>query len=153
MESSFHSLTPSLPLFCNCQFWRLDWTQFQAHIAAGWRPETRLFTSNYCSLLCLVFWLCLSKPLCTDHTENTAYIVDEACLPPRCLAIYILLSRALACAGMCLPGRCLAMGLRVKIFWWLRNNDWNRNIASSPDTQSSKPEYPKSTFARKRAHR
>jgi hypothetical protein len=47
MKSSFHSLIPFLPLFCNCQFQRLDSIQFlcsQAHILAGWSHETRLFT-------------------------------------------------------------------------------------------------------------
>jgi hypothetical protein len=48
-----------LPLFCNCQFRRLL-TQLssQAHILAGLRLETRLFTSDYRSLLGRVFWLC-----------------------------------------------------------------------------------------------
>jgi hypothetical protein len=50
MESPFHSLTPFLTLFCNCQFRGLDPIQFQDHIPAGWRLETRLFTR----LLCLV---------------------------------------------------------------------------------------------------
>jgi hypothetical protein len=47
MKFSFHRLIPLLPLFCNCQFRRLDSIQFlssQAHIPAGWRLETRLFT-------------------------------------------------------------------------------------------------------------
>jgi hypothetical protein len=50
MKSSFHSLIPSLPLFCSCQFRRLDSIQFlctQVHIPAGWRLETRLFTVDY----------------------------------------------------------------------------------------------------------
>jgi hypothetical protein len=48
MKFSLHCLIPLLPLFRNCQFRRLDSIQFlcsQAHILAGWRPETRLFTS------------------------------------------------------------------------------------------------------------
>jgi hypothetical protein len=43
MKSSFHSLIPFLPLFCNCQFPKLDSIQFlcsQAHILAGWHLET-----------------------------------------------------------------------------------------------------------------
>jgi hypothetical protein len=36
MKSSSHSLIPFWPLFCS----------FQAHIPAGWRLETRLFTSR-----------------------------------------------------------------------------------------------------------
>jgi hypothetical protein len=61
MKSSFDSLIPFLPLFCSCQFRRLDSIQFlcsQAHIPAGWHPRTRLFISDYCSLLGHVFWLC-----------------------------------------------------------------------------------------------
>jgi hypothetical protein len=50
MKSSFHSLIPFLPLFCSCQFRRLDSIQFlcsKAHISAGWRLETRLFCTIY----------------------------------------------------------------------------------------------------------
>jgi hypothetical protein len=49
MKSSSHSLTPFLPLYCSCQFRRLDSVQIlcsQAHIPAGWRLETRHFTSR-----------------------------------------------------------------------------------------------------------
>jgi hypothetical protein len=62
---SFHSLIPFLPLFCSCQFWRLNSVQFlcsQAHIPAGWHPETRLFISDYCSCKIWVLfftWSCL----------------------------------------------------------------------------------------------
>jgi hypothetical protein len=52
MKSSCHSLIHFLPLFCSCQVWRLDTISFfcsQAYILAGWRPETRLFTFDYCS--------------------------------------------------------------------------------------------------------
>jgi hypothetical protein len=48
-------------------------------------------------------------------TENTASIVKKACLLSNCLAIDVLLLRALACAGICLPSRFLAMGIRVII--------------------------------------
>jgi hypothetical protein len=54
MKFLLHHLIPFLPLFCNCQFRRFDSVQFlcsQAHIPAGWRRETRLFT---CRLLCIV---------------------------------------------------------------------------------------------------
>jgi hypothetical protein len=47
MKSSLHSLIPFLPLFCSCQFRRLDSVQSQAHIPASWRSETRLFTLDY----------------------------------------------------------------------------------------------------------
>jgi hypothetical protein len=42
------------------------------------------------------------------NSLKTASIVKEAYLRTRCLAVDILLLRALACAGMCLPSRCLA---------------------------------------------
>jgi hypothetical protein len=48
-------------------------------------------------------------------TQKTVYIVDEACLPCRCLAIDVLLPRALAPSGMCSPSRCLVMGIHVTI--------------------------------------
>jgi hypothetical protein len=86
MESSFHSLTPFLPLFCNCKFRRLDSIQIlqsQAHIAADWHPETRLFTSQL--LLYIAEHLFITS--CTEHAENTASIIKEACLPSRCLAM------------------------------------------------------------------
>jgi hypothetical protein len=47
MKSSFHSLIPFLPLFCSCQFRKLDSIQFlcsQAHILAACHLETRLST-------------------------------------------------------------------------------------------------------------
>jgi hypothetical protein len=46
---SFHSLVPFLPLFCSCQFRRLNSIQSlcsQAHIPGCWRPETRIFISR-----------------------------------------------------------------------------------------------------------
>jgi hypothetical protein len=57
LKSSCHSLILFLPLFCRCQFRRLDSIQFlcsQAHILAGWRLETRLCTLHYCSILVLL---------------------------------------------------------------------------------------------------
>jgi hypothetical protein len=42
MKYSLHSIIPFLPLFCSCQFRRLDSIQFlcsQAHILAGWLLE------------------------------------------------------------------------------------------------------------------
>jgi hypothetical protein len=48
-------------------------------------------------------------------TQKTASTVNEACLLIRCLAIEVLLLRALAPAGMCLPSSCLAIGLRVTV--------------------------------------
>jgi hypothetical protein len=57
-EVVFPSLIPLLPLFCNCQFRKLDSIQFRANILAGWRLETRLFTPDYTFILGRVLWLC-----------------------------------------------------------------------------------------------
>jgi hypothetical protein len=62
MKSSLYSLIPFLPLFCTCQFWRLDSIQFlcsQAHIRACWRPETRLLL-----LLLLLLLFCAAEYFC-----------------------------------------------------------------------------------------
>jgi hypothetical protein len=115
MKSSFYSLVPFLPLLCNCQFRRLDSIQFlcyQAHVLAGWRPESRHPASDY---YCSVLPNTSLHPLCTYHAENTACIVGDACFRRRCLAKYILLSRALALAKMCLPSRCVAIDIQVTI--------------------------------------
>jgi hypothetical protein len=47
--------------------------------------------------------------------ENTVSIVDEACLPRRCLAIDVLLFRMFASAEICLANRCLAMRIHITI--------------------------------------
>jgi hypothetical protein len=46
MESPFHNLIPFLPLFCNCQLKPVPLFR------AGWRPETRLFTSDSNTVPC-----------------------------------------------------------------------------------------------------
>jgi hypothetical protein len=129
MKSSFHSLIPFLSLFCNCQFRRLNSIQFlysQAHIPAGWRLETRLDSMLLNTTL---------QKICTDHAENVAYIVKEACLLIRFLAMDVLL-RALAPAGMCLPSRYLAMGLYVTLF--VVRSSW---ICNGHDKNISRPHY------------
>jgi hypothetical protein len=50
-----------------------------------------------------------------SQAENTASIVKEASLLPRCLAVDVLLLQAFASGGMCLPSRCLAMGIHVTL--------------------------------------
>jgi hypothetical protein len=62
--SSCHSLSPFLPLLYSCQIRRLDWIQFQAHIPAGWRRETRPFTLDYSSTLILFRRVSKSKSHC-----------------------------------------------------------------------------------------
>jgi hypothetical protein len=96
---SCHSLVPFLPLFCSCQFRRLDSIQSQAHIPAGWHVKARPFISDSTTLLLLLrtTWSHLLCPFITlgmDNTESTAFIVKEACLPVRYLAMDILLLNA-----------------------------------------------------------
>jgi hypothetical protein len=84
MESSFHSLIRFLPLFCNCQFRRLDSIQFlccQAHIPAGWRLETRLTLSTE-----FFFITILHGP----HRKHSFSIVKKAFLQRRCIATEVI---------------------------------------------------------------
>jgi hypothetical protein len=110
-EVCFSQLISFLPLFCNYQFWRLDLIQFccsQAHIPAGWRPKTWLFTlfcsvefffltslhwphRKHCLLLSHIVLGMFTAPLYSNgcsvvHLENSLCVV-EACLPSHCLAV------------------------------------------------------------------
>jgi hypothetical protein len=74
MKSSMRSLIPFLPLFCNCQFRRLDWIQFlcsQAHILAGWCLETQLDSTR----LDLTQPNSSLQPIRTAHAENTTSLL------------------------------------------------------------------------------
>jgi hypothetical protein len=66
MKSSFHSWTPFLPLLCSFQSRRLDSIQFQAHIPAGWLPETRLFTLDYYSIQSIISWPVVCRIILQD---------------------------------------------------------------------------------------
>jgi hypothetical protein len=96
MESSFHSLIHSLPLFCSSQ----------THTPAGWSLETWLFSTR----LLFASSECPFIPRRHGPRRKPASIAKEPCLLIRCLAMDVLLLRALAPAGMCLPSRCLAVG-------------------------------------------
>jgi hypothetical protein len=53
MESSLNSVITFLSLFCNWQcrtLYSIYFLYFQAHIPAGWHPETPPFAPHYCSL-------------------------------------------------------------------------------------------------------
>jgi hypothetical protein len=85
MKSSLYSLIPFLPLFCNCQFRRIDSIQFicsQAPIPAGWRLETRLDSM----LLLPASELFLITTLHGPRRKHCLSIVDNACLQRRCIA-------------------------------------------------------------------
>jgi hypothetical protein len=120
MKSSLHSPVPFLPLFCSCQFRRLDPVQFQAHILAGWLLETRPFTlccsvefffvttlhephGKHRLLLSRIILFVFTAPLHSngrgaDHIENNLSIFEAFT------------------AGTCLPSRCLAMSTHVTIY-------------------------------------
>jgi hypothetical protein len=91
--SSLHCLIPLLPLFCSCQFQRLD----------------------YCSLL-FKRPLSLYNPSARTPWKTLSSVVKDACLQLRCLAIDVLLFCVFASVGMCLPSRCLAMGIHVTVY-------------------------------------
>jgi hypothetical protein len=121
MKSSWHSLIPFLPLFCSCQFRRLDSVQIlwsEAHPAmlasrnSTLRFSTRLLFSTRSRLLTVSFYNPSARA-----PQKTAYIVNEMCLPRRYLVVDVLLSLALASAGICLSSRCLAVGLHVTAFF------------------------------------
>jgi hypothetical protein len=109
MKSSLHSLIIFSPLFCSYQFRRFGSIQFlcsEAHILAGWRLETRLFTSDYSSVS-------FYKPSARTPRKTQPLFFKKACLLIRCLAMDVLFLRALVRVGMCSPRRCLAMGIHV----------------------------------------
>jgi hypothetical protein len=105
MKSSFYSLIPFLPLFCSCQFRRLDSIQFlcsQAHMLAGWSLETRLTLLNWTILYnCFARTKQKTQPLCCWEGVFTA--------PLHSNGGYSIVACTFVAAGMCLPSWCLAM--------------------------------------------
>jgi hypothetical protein len=107
MKSSFHSRIPFLPLFCNCQFRRLDSIQFlcsQAHILAGWLLEAL----DDCQLR--------NSP--NKHLSRTTRKIQRLyCLegvftaPLHSNGCYSIVACVYVAAVMCLPSRCLAMNV------------------------------------------
>jgi hypothetical protein len=139
MKSSFHNPNPFLPLFCSCQFRRLDAIQFlcsQAHILAGWRLETRLFTSRLLLLYLVVKIkvkvrvtlrlavyrqsVCLGvKSLETarygQHKKQNFYCWRGVFIAPLPSNWHSIVQR-LASSGMCSESRCITMSIYVTIF-------------------------------------
>jgi hypothetical protein len=150
MKSSFHNWILFLPLFCNFQFRRLDSIQFlcsQAHIPAGWRPRTRLFSSvstvysatHSTRLLLYSNWSCLLtvsfyKPSARTTQKTRPLLLTRRWprWPRRCLTIDIHLLHAYA-SQECLPCRCLAMGTHA--------TQWNvcHSVAGSSPHKESYP--------------
>jgi hypothetical protein len=110
---SFHSLISFLPLFCNCQFRRVDSFLFfcsQAHILAGWRLETPL---DYFSTEVFII-------TCTGQAENSLPFVGKACLQHRCIATEVnQLLLAYSRPRECVYRVFATMNIRI---FWLRNS-------------------------------
>jgi hypothetical protein len=107
MKSSLHSLILFLPLFCNCQLRKLDSIQFlcsKAHIAAGWRLETRLTLLN---------WTLLYNHFAraTQKTQPLSCSEGVSIAPLHTKGSYSSVACVFDAAGMCLQGRCLAMNV------------------------------------------
>jgi hypothetical protein len=122
MKSSCHSLVPFLPLFCSCQFQRLDSIQLQAPKLISWQAGIlKLDSSPSTTVLYSYCFSHYSRDLCPfitnrykphrKHPRN----VKEVCLLVHYVAMDVLLSLTHA-AGMCLLSRCLVMGIHATIF-------------------------------------
>jgi hypothetical protein len=120
MKSSFHNLIPFLPLFCNCQFRRLDSIQFlcsQAHTLAGWRFESRLTLLNW-------------NLLYNNFARTTQKIQVLYCwegmfkTPLHSSGTYSIVACLFVAKGKCLPSRCLAMTTWLQYcgFWTMCHN-------------------------------
>jgi hypothetical protein len=80
MKSSSHRLNPFLPLFCNCQFWRLDSVQFLCSPSSypgklASRNSTQFFSTE------LFFITTLHEP----RRKHSHSIAGKACLQRRCI--------------------------------------------------------------------
>jgi hypothetical protein len=119
MKYSVHSLIPFLPLFCSCQFRRLDTVQFNSSAPKLISREaglSKLDFSLHATTRLLLFYRTLPYNHSTRTPRKTLYsIVERAFLLTRFLTLEVPLLSEFACAGMCLPSRCLAMGIHVTI--------------------------------------
>jgi hypothetical protein len=118
MTTSLHRLIPSLPLFCSCQFRRLDSIQFlcsQAHILAGWRLEIRLSLTRLLLLYTAEnFFITTLHGQCRKHCLYCWRGVFTAPLPSNRHPIVASVgSRDIV------PNCCLVMGLYVTIFMYI----------------------------------
>jgi hypothetical protein len=105
MKSSFQRLIPFLPVFRNCQFWRLDSIKFlcsQAHILTGWRLETRRSILN---------WTLLYNHFARTTQQTRPLYCWEGVFtaPLHSNGSYSIVACVFVAAGMFLPSRCLAI--------------------------------------------
>jgi hypothetical protein len=107
MKSSFPSLIPFLPLFCNCQLSSIPLlpSSYPSRLASRNSTRLLLYAAKH------FFITTLHRPC----RKTAASVVKEACLLIHCLAVDVLLLHALAPAGMYLQSCCLAMGIHVTI--------------------------------------
>jgi hypothetical protein len=101
MKYSLYNLIRFLPLFCKCQL------NSSAPKLISW--QAGVWKLDYILLL-PTSELFLITTFHGPRRKHGLSIVGEACSQLRCLAIDVLLLRAL-----CLPSRCLAMDLYVTI--------------------------------------
>jgi hypothetical protein len=74
----------------------------QAHILAGWRLESRLFSTE-------LFFITTLHELRRKHSLS---FVSKAYLQRRCIETEVIdCCLRIRCRGMCLPSRCLAMNI------------------------------------------
>jgi hypothetical protein len=88
MKSSWRSLSPFLPLFCNCQFRRLDSIRIlcsQIHILAVWRLETRFYSTRLFTNK-RFFLTALHGP----RRKHSISIVETSCLQRRCITTEVI---------------------------------------------------------------
>jgi hypothetical protein len=101
MKSSFHSLIPFLPIFCNCQFRRLDSVQFLCSQAyPGW-----LASRNFTVIL---NWTLLYNHFART-TQKTQFLYFWEGVFAAPLHSYPIVACVFIAAEMYLPSRCLAM--------------------------------------------
>jgi hypothetical protein len=112
MKPSCHRLILFLPLFCNCQFQRLDSTQFLCSQLISRQAGVPKLDSS------LLFYsaLCCRTLLYYHFARTTQKTQPLFLMRCRCLAMYVLLLLSLAPAGMCSPSHCLVTGLYVTIY-------------------------------------
>jgi hypothetical protein len=81
-----------------------------SHFCSSYSEDSTLFNSSY------------PGGLAARTTQKTACVVEEMCLPRRCLTIDVLLSRGYACADMCLQSHCLAVDIYVTMSFVKKGN-------------------------------
>jgi hypothetical protein len=107
MKTSFHSLIPFLPLFCNCQFNSVSLlpSLYPGRLAS--RSSTRFYstTASFGTLPYNNFaWTTRkTQPLCCWEGVFTA--------PLHSNRSYSIVTCVFVSAGMCLPSRCLTMNV------------------------------------------